>query len=80
MVPIRKTVKKQNKNKKKHVFFCFLWFSPCFFNWPLGGKNTNASFNRTGRILISLQSNKVYFIYAIGISETCKYCERMCKG
>gem|GEM_PF-6356892 len=20
------------------VFFCFLWFSPCFSNWPLGGK------------------------------------------
>ncbi len=25
-VPIRKTLKKQNKNKKKHVFFCFPMF------------------------------------------------------
>jgi hypothetical protein len=25
-VPIRKTLKKQNKNKKKQVFFCFLMF------------------------------------------------------
>ena len=35
---IKKTVKKQNKNKKKHVFFDFIWFLPCFFNWPHCGK------------------------------------------
>ena len=44
---LKKTVKnfshwpagsKQNKNKKKHVFFDFIWFLPCFFNWPHCGK------------------------------------------
>ena len=34
----KKTIKKQNKNKKKHVFFDFIWFLPCFFNWPHCGK------------------------------------------
>ena len=28
----------RTKNKKKHVFFDFIWFLPCFFNWPHCGK------------------------------------------
>ena len=54
-VPIRKTLKKQNKNKKKHflVFFCFLWFyfplvseksSPCFY-FPLVSETASLSSN-----------------------------------
>jgi hypothetical protein len=47
-VPLRKTLKKQNKNKKKHVFFCFPMFSFVFLIGRLAAKNGNAV-NRKGR-------------------------------
>jgi hypothetical protein len=28
----------RTKTRKKHVFFDFIWFLPCFFNWPHCGK------------------------------------------
>ena len=42
-VPIRKTVKKQNKNKKKQVFFGFRHVFP---TGRFAAKNSNTSFNR----------------------------------
>ncbi|MBP5480010.1 MAG: hypothetical protein J6Y15_11695, partial [Bacteroidaceae bacterium] len=42
---LEKPLRNRTKTRKNTfwVFFGFLWFSPCFSNWPLGGINKNTS-------------------------------------